>query len=184
MKWVWDEHAERLNHFTSRLIKSRREHPIFRRPKFFQGRKIRGSEIKDIMWFNPGGTEMEDEEWNTAFVRTLGVMLSGDTIDVRDFYGRPIKDDTFLMLLNAHHESVNFVLPGQEEVRWELIIDTCLEEGFLETPKLFASSEEYEMGDRSFSLLRLRIGEQSHARAASWKKREQKLGESRMRKRP
>jgi isoamylase len=91
-------------------------------------------------------------------------MLSGDTIDVRDFYGRPIPDDTFLMLLNAHHEAVNFVLPGQEEVRWELIIDTCLEEGFLETPKLFASSEEYEMGDRSFSLLRLRVGEQSHAR--------------------
>ena len=78
---------------------------------------------------------MEDEEWNTAFVRTLGVMLSGDTIDVRDFYSRPIQDDTFLMLLNAHHETVNFVLPGQEEVRWELIIDTCLEEGFLETPK-------------------------------------------------
>jgi isoamylase len=177
-KWAWDEHAERLNRFTSRLIKSRREHPIFRRPKFFQGRKIRGSEIKDIMWFNPGGTEMEDEEWNTAFVRTLGVMLSGDTIDVRDFYGRPIQDDTFLMVLNAHHETVNFVLPGQEEVRWELIIDTCLEEGFLETPKIFSSSEEYEMGDRSFSLLRLRVGEQSHARAASWKKRKQKLGKS------
>jgi isoamylase len=45
-------------------------------------------------------------------------MLSGDTIDVRDFYGRPIQDDTFLMLLNAHHVPVNFVLPGQEEVRW------------------------------------------------------------------
>ena len=121
---------------------------------------------------------MEDEEWNTAFVRTLGVMLSGDTIDVRDFYGRPIQDDTFLMLLNAHHETVNFVLPGQEEVRWELIVDTRLEEGFLENPKLFASSEDYEMGDRAFSLLRLRVGEQSHARAASWKKQEQKLGKS------
>jgi isoamylase len=157
-KWVWDEHAERLNHFTSRLIKLRHEHPIFRRPKFFQGRKIRGSGIKDIMWFNPGGTEMEDEEWNTAFVRTLGVMLSGDTIDVRDFYGRPIQDDTFLMLLNAHHETVNFVLPGQEEFRWELIVDTCLEEGFLETPKLFASSEEYEIGAPLFFVTALKGG--------------------------
>jgi isoamylase len=136
------------------------------------------------MWFNPGGTEMEDEEWNTSFVRTLGVMLSGDTIDVRDFYGRPIQDDTFLMLLNAHHETVNFVLPGQEEVRWELIIDTRLEEGFLETPKLFASSEEYEMVDRAFSLLHLKVGEQSHARVASWKKRNKSSEKSRMRKRP
>jgi isoamylase len=128
------------------------------------------------MWFNPGGTEMEDEEWNTDFVRTLGVMLSGDTIDVRDFYGRPIQDDTFLMLLNAHHETVSFVLPGQEEVRWELIVDTCREEGFLESPKLFASSEEYEMRDRS--LLHARVSNQADARASSWKKREQKLGKS------
>jgi glycogen operon protein len=128
------------------------------------------------MWFNPGGIEMEDEEWNSTFVRTLGVMLSGDTIDVLDFYCRSIQDDTFLMLLNAHHEPLKFVLPGQEEVRWELIIDTRLEEGFLENPKVIASAEEYNMGDRSFSLLRLRAGEQSHARAASWKKREQKLG--------
>ncbi|MBV9130431.1 MAG: hypothetical protein JO298_08585 [Verrucomicrobia bacterium] len=128
------------------------------------------------MWFNPGGIEMEDEEWNTAFVRTLGVMLSGDTIDVRDFYCRTIQDDTFLMLLNAHHEPVEFLLPGKEEVRWELILNTVLEEGFLEDPKIFASSEEYEIGDRSFSLLRLRVGEKSHARAASWKKREQQLG--------
>jgi isoamylase len=43
------------------------------------------------MWFNPAGTEMEDEEWNTDFVRTVGVMLSGDTIDVRDFYGRSFR---------------------------------------------------------------------------------------------
>ena len=52
----------------------------------------------------PGGIEMQDEEWNTTFVRTLGVMLSGDTIDVLDFYCRSIQDDTFLMLLNAHRE--------------------------------------------------------------------------------
>ena len=121
---------------------------------------------------------MEDEEWNTSFVRSLGVMLSGDTIDVRDFYYRSIQDDTFLLLLNAHHEPVVFVLPGQEEVRWELILDTRLEEGFLENPKPYASAEEYEMGDRSFSLLRLGVGEQSHARAGSWKKRDQKLGKS------
>lgn len=122
--WDWDKHAKQLHTFTSRLIHLRREHPIFRRPKFFQGRKIRGLDIKDIMWFNPGGTEMGDEEWETSFVRTLGVMLSGDTIDVLDFYCRSIQDDTYLMLFNAHYEPLKFVLPGQEEVRWELIIDT------------------------------------------------------------
>jgi isoamylase len=127
---------------------------------------------------NSCGVNLEDEEWTTAFVRTLEVMLSGDTIDVRDFYSRSIQDDTYLMPLNAHHEPVSFVLPGQEEVRWEVVLDTRVEEGFLEDPTVFASSDEYEIGDRSFSLLRLRLGEQSQARAASRKKREQKLGKS------
>jgi hypothetical protein len=78
------------------------------------------------------------------------------------------------MLLSAHHEPMSFVLPGQEEVRWELVLDTRLEDGFLEDPKVLASSDEYPIGDRSFSLLRLRLGGQSQARAASRKKRERK----------
>ncbi|MBV8376760.1 MAG: glycogen debranching protein GlgX, partial [Verrucomicrobia bacterium] len=53
--WEWDRNAEQLHRFCARLIHLRNGHPIFRRPKFFQGRKIRGSDIKDIMWFNPGG---------------------------------------------------------------------------------------------------------------------------------
>ena len=69
------------------------------------------------MWFNPGGTEMEDEEWNTAFVRSLGVHAERG-YDVCDFYSRRIHDDTFLMLLMHTTRTVNFVLPGQEEVRW------------------------------------------------------------------
>ncbi len=176
--WAWDDHAERLHKFTSRLIHLRREHPIFRRPKFFQGRKIRGSDVKDIMWFNPGGSEMEDAEWETGFVRTLGVMLSGDTIDVLDFYCNSIQDDTFLMLFNAHHEPVKFMIPGQEEVRWELLLDTRHEDGFLEESQILSSSDEYDLGDRSFSLLRLCVGEKSHARSSSWKKRAAKVGKS------
>ena len=67
------------------LIQLRHQHPVFRRPKFFQGRRIRGSEIKDVMWFNPGGNEMSEEDWSLPFARCLGMMLSGDTIDVLIF---------------------------------------------------------------------------------------------------
>ena len=111
-------------------------------------------------------------------IKNVGLMLSGDTMDVRDFHGEPIHDDTFLMLLNAHHEPLIFILPGQEDVRWELIMDTRLEEGFLETPKIFAAADEHEMEARSFCLLRLSVGEQAHARADSWKKRQGKLAEA------
>ena len=57
-----DEKQKALFEFTRQLIQLRREHPVFRRPKFLQGRQIRGSKIKDVMWFNPGGNEMSDEE--------------------------------------------------------------------------------------------------------------------------
>ena len=85
LHWEHNDEQRQLLDFTKKLIDLRKEHPVFRRPKFFQGRRIRGSEIKDVMWFNPGGNEMSDEEWASPFVRCLGMLLSGDTIDVLEF---------------------------------------------------------------------------------------------------
>jgi isoamylase len=144
---------------------------VFRRPKFFQGRRIRGSEIKDVMWFNPGGNEMTDEEWMSPFVRCLGVLLSGDTIDVVHFTGEPIRDDTFLFLINAHYEPIPFLLPGQEDVEWQLILDTSTEKGFLAEPKTFGSGDDVPLIDRAACLLRLSAGAQAQARQESYKKR-------------
>jgi hypothetical protein len=70
---------------------------------------------------------------------------------------------------------MSFVLPGQEEVRWELVLDTRLEDGFLEDPKILAFSDEYQIGDRSFSLLRLRLGGQPQARGVTEKARTKNL---------
>ncbi len=88
LSWEHNDEQKELLEFTKKLIQLRRDHPVFRRPKFFQGRRIRGSEIRDVMWFNPGGNEMSDEEWASPFVRCIGVLLSGDTIDVLTFRGR------------------------------------------------------------------------------------------------
>ncbi|MEP6673448.1 MAG: glycogen debranching protein GlgX, partial [Chthoniobacter sp.] len=73
LNWEWNDEQRQLREFTKKLIQLRRDHPVFRRPKFFQGRRIRGSEIKDVMWFNPGGNEMSDEEWSSPFVRCLAL---------------------------------------------------------------------------------------------------------------
>ena len=169
--WEHDERQAQLRDFTKRLIQLRKDHPVFRRPKFFRGRRIRGSEIRDVMWFNPGGNEMTDEEWSSPFVRCLGMLLSGDTADVVTFEGAPIYDDTFLLLINSHHEPIQFVLPGQEHLGWELILDTANEEGFLREPRGFASGDDVDLTDRSAFLLRLTSGEAAKAREESWKKR-------------
>ena len=170
--WDRSDEQKQLLEFTRRLIRFRGDHPVFRRPKFFQGRRIRGSEIKDVMWFNPGGNEMSEEEWTSPFFRCVGMLLSGDTVDVVNYEGQPVRDETFLLLINAHFEPVTFVLPGLEKLEWELILDTDQEAGFLEKTKMFSSGDDIEVIDRSSCLLRLAGGAQAQARQESWKKRQ------------
>ena len=171
LNWECDEKQNQLLEFTRKLIRLRRDHPVFRRPKFFQGRRIRGSEIRDVMWFNPGGSEMSEEEWASPFVRCLGMLLSGDTMDVLNFQGEPIRDDTFLLLINAHYEPIPFVLPGQEHIEWQLILDTMEADGFLREPRKFASGDDIDLGGRAACLLQLVSGAHAQAREESWKKR-------------
>ena len=169
--WERDEKQNQFVEFTRKLIQLRRDHPVFRRPKFFQGRRIRGSETRDVMWFNPGGSEMSEEEWTSPFVRCLGMLLSGDTMDVLNFEGEPIRDDTFLLLINAHYEPIPFVLPGQEHIEWQLVLDTMDPNGFLMEPKKFASGDDVDLGGRAACLFQLVSGAQAQAREESWKKR-------------
>jgi glycogen operon protein len=175
LSWFhWEKQDEKQNallEFTRRLIQLRRQHPVFRRPKFFQGRRIRGSEIKDVMWFNPGGNEMSEKDWSLPLARCLGMMLSGDTIDVLGFQGEPIRDDTFLFLMNAHYETISFLLPGQENIEWQLLLDTATESGFLAEPKSFPSGDELPVIDRGVCLLKLSAGAQAQARQESFRKR-------------
>jgi len=169
--WERDEKQNQSLEFTRRLIQFRKDHPVFRRPKFLKGRRIPGSEIRDVMWFNPGGNLMSEEEWASPFVRCLGMLLSGDTSDLVTFEGEPVRDDTFLLLINAHYEPIPFVLPGEENLEWQLILDTADPNGFLAEPRKFASGDDVDLAGRVCCLLQLISGAQAQAREESWKKR-------------
>ncbi|HLW34089.1 MAG TPA: glycogen debranching protein GlgX [Chthoniobacterales bacterium] len=173
----WQKRDGQLFEFTKRLIAFRKQHPVFRRPKFLQGKRVPGSEHKDVMWFNPGGNEMTVEEWTSPFVRCLGMLLGGDANDVLDARGEVVSDETSLLLINAHYEPIPFLLPGEENLEWQLILDTATEEGFLAKPKKFPSGEDVDLRDRSACLLRLTGGEQPKARTESWRKRLFKFAE-------
>jgi glycogen operon protein len=123
--WSLDERKVALLEFTQKLILMRRDHPNLHRRKFYQGRAIRGTEEKDIVWLRPDGQEMSDEEWGLGWVRCLGVMLNGETLGDVDEGGEPIHDDTFLILLNCHHEPIQFFVPKPPEAeKWEIVLDT------------------------------------------------------------
>jgi isoamylase len=122
--WEWDESQRRLLACARRLIRLRTEHPVFRRRNFFQGRKVHGSEIKDISWFKPDATEMTDADWSQSFLRAVGLRLAGDAILETNDFGERILDDTFLLLCNAHHEPIPFQLPKAKHP-WELLLTTA-----------------------------------------------------------
>ena len=107
------------------MIALRRDQPVLRRRRFFQGRRIRGSEVKDLAWFRPDGKEMTDEDWNQGYVRSLGLRLAGDALEEVDDKGRRVVGETLLILLNAHHEPLTFTLPAHKRgVRWEHLLST------------------------------------------------------------
>jgi glycogen operon protein len=155
LRWEREAGEKQLFEYVQQLIALRQAHPVFRRPKFFLGRKIRGGDIKDIMWFNPQGSEMTNEEWRHAFIRCFGMLLSGEGMDVRGPRGEPIRDDTFLLLLNAHHEPLTFVMPAKNHGGWRLILDTRLEAGFVTENTVLSAGEQWELMERSLSLFRL-----------------------------
>ncbi|HWO40594.1 MAG TPA: glycogen debranching protein GlgX, partial [Candidatus Eisenbacteria bacterium] len=152
--WSLDRNKRELLEFTRRLTRLFHQHPVLRRRSFFQGRKIRGSEVKDLAWFRPDGHEMTDEDWNNPFARCLGLRLAGDAIEERDERGNRITDDTLLILLNAHHEPVPFVLPAhRRKVRWQVVLDTARPQ--IKQQRSLRGGETYQLEARSLALLSL-----------------------------
>jgi glycogen operon protein len=126
--WVkWGEADIELATFVQRLIKLRREHPVFRRPHFFRGQQIRGTATRDIVWLNSEGREQRDEDWHFPETRCLGFLLGGEAGEL--FYsigGREELDDGFIVLMNAFHEPITFTLPAPEMGKaWEVLFDTA-----------------------------------------------------------
>jgi len=139
--------------FTQRLIELRHQHPVFRRRRYFEGRPLHGQESVDIAWFRPDGTEMSEQDWQDGYTKSVGVFLNGQAIPSPDARGARVVDDSFLVLFNAHHESLVFVLPAFAD-GWVKVLDT--EDSFTEGDQLKAGAE-LAVGARSLTLLR-RLG--------------------------
>ena len=132
--WNLDDTRQALLEFTRELIDLRKSHPNLHRRKFFQDRRIdpeaperqvNGGSEGDVTWLRTDGKEMTQEEWQAGWVRCIGLLLNGRTLDDVNQIGEPILDDSFLLLLNPHHEAVRFTLPPARPcMAWDLCIDT------------------------------------------------------------
>jgi glycogen operon protein len=149
----WEHIDHELFDFTRNLIRFYREHPVFRRRGWFQGRPVRGSGkegLHDVAWFTVSAEEMAGEDWEHANANVLGVFLNGEGISTPDDRGRRITDNSFYLMFNAHHEGAAFHVPAERwGKQWRLVMDTS--RGFIS-------------GDEAVTL---HAGEQWHAPARS-----------------
>ena len=152
--WYWDDPKWTLLNFVKRMIRLRKDHPIFRRRDFFKGVAVGDGGRKDVAWLKPDGNEMTPEEWEKEFARSLGMWLYGKSLPETDERGRPLHDDSFLVLFNAHHDLIEFRLPAAAEGhRWRTESDTTFDSGE-PSPEVRSPQEVYPLQGRSLVLLR------------------------------
>ncbi len=141
ISWVdWEDAAKHadLIEFVSALSALRKAHPVFRRRRFFSGRA--GGSIdgqRDIVWLTPAGTEMTGDDWNAGYTRSLAVCVNGDAITEPGPRGERITDADFVLLLNAHSDTVTFRIPsdiGSPGVSWHVVVNTGAPSAFALAP--------------------------------------------------
>jgi glycogen operon protein len=150
--WYWDDPKWRLLNFTKKMIRMRREHPIFRRREFFKGVPVGNVGRKDVAWLKPDGHEMTTEEWEKDFARCLGMWLNGEQLPETDDHGRQLHDASFLVLFNTHDGMIEFKLP-EHGGTWAAEVDTSYETG---EPAAERTSPQgvYPLQGRSIVILR------------------------------
>ena len=152
LDWALDDRREEFLEFVARLIALRRRHPVFCRRRYVRADAVTAEGLKEILWLTPDGGEMTENDWNQEFARCLGVYLAGAAIERRGRRGKPINDSNFLLLLNAHHETIPFRIAENLSAKvWLTVLDTAsAEDPFAQKP---LTSETYPLQERSLVLL-------------------------------
>jgi glycogen operon protein len=158
MDWDLKEWQTELLAFTRRVVALRREHPVFRRRRFFAG-TVGADQVADIAWFRPDGTNMRDADWGHEYARAMMVFLNGDAIPEPDRRGEQVVDDSFLVAFNASDQPIEFTIPDEVYGEgWLVALDTHeVEAGsvsyFDDVPPLLPGVEVI-VADRSVVVLR------------------------------
>jgi isoamylase len=152
LNWDLKEKGQHLIDYVHRLIGFRHKFPILRRNLFLTGGYDEELGVKDVTWINANGREMEDKNWGDSGMRCFGMLIDGRA-QVSGVRQRG-KEATLLVVINDHHDLVNFTLPeavGGE--CWELLVDTNIEDN--SEAGIFRTGVTYGVTARSLLLFQL-----------------------------
>ncbi|MFL9868630.1 glycogen debranching protein GlgX [Paraburkholderia fungorum] len=156
ISWVdWegiDDDGRALTEFVKNLTTLRHRLPVLRRGRFLSGEFNEVLEVTDARWLSPDGTDLSQEQWDDPSMRCFGLVIDGraQASGIR----RPASDATLLLVLNAHHDVVNFTLPDVPEGdQWTCLLDTNMPVR-AELPQ-FSAGDAYQVTSRSLLLFAL-----------------------------
>ena len=148
----WESMDKGLYEFTQRVVHLARGHAVFHRRRWFQGRALRGRDVADIAWLRFDGEAMSEEDWGAGFAKSLAVFLNGEDLRDVDAEGNRLRDDSFLLVFNAHHEQLTLTIPSESfGQRWNVVVDTSVETG--QSDVVVAAGESIEVPPRSMLVL-------------------------------
>jgi len=122
--WNLDERKQRFHDFVRSMIYFYRAHPIFRRERYFQGKKLHGMPLKDVTFLKPDGNEADEQTWKSP-TNFIAYILEGSVIDEVNDRGERIADDSFLIILNGSPNNIKFKFP---QGKWSLVVSSYLRE--------------------------------------------------------
>lgn len=152
ISWVdWDGRDQDLLEFVKYVSQLRRENPVFRHSQFLQGN---GAESAQFAWLTPTGEEMTEADWQDDRALAMAVVLNGGAITELSSHGQHISSGPFLLLFNAHSESVLFTLPGKQFGNsWQIVLSTA-EDSIATKKTLIGASKHVTVTARSLLVLR------------------------------
>jgi isoamylase len=144
---------EDLRGFVRFLVNLRRRHRVFSRPRFFRGEVVSATGLKDITWLTPEGREATEDDWKNPVALSIAYVLGGAAGEFYTPGGQRDIDESFLVMLNAWHQDIDFHIPElPEQMAWEPLVDTSTETGFGADGRLFLPGEVFALKARSFAL--------------------------------
>jgi glycogen operon protein len=142
-----------LRQFVCALVRLRRQHRVFSRPRFFRGEVLSEDGLKDITWVTPAGEEATEEDWRNPIAMSLGYVLGGAAGEFYTTGGQRDIDASFLVMMNAYHGDLDFHFPRlPSSLAWQALVDTAEPSGLVTDGKLYVAGHTYPLQGRSFAL--------------------------------
>jgi isoamylase len=142
-----------LRNFVRTLIRLRRRHRVFSRPRYFRGEVMSEAGLKDITWVTPAGIEATSEDWGNRVALSLGYVLCGAAGEFYTPGGQRDIDESFLVMMNAYYGDLDFRFPRVgEPLEWEAVVDTAEPTGLADGDRRWLPGDAYPLRGHSFAL--------------------------------